>query len=93
MGIYQGKRHSLPIFSYFSHETISLFQIAVLQAYWPINQFDICRPLRSYVRRHIKGPIQTAKMRQETGNESSVVIFFPYFQLNGLHVMHVCWAA
>ena len=79
MGIYQGKYHSLPIFSYFSHETISLFQIAVLQAYWPINQFDICGPLRSYVRRHIKGPIQTSKMRPETGNESFVVIFFSLF--------------
>lgn len=93
MGIYQGKHHSLPIFSYFNHETISLFQIAVLHAYWPINQFDICGPLRSYVRRHVKGPIQTAKMRPETGNEPSVVFSLPYFQLNGLHVMHVCWAA
>ena len=43
------------------------------------NQFDICGPLRSYVRRHIKGPIQTSKMRPETGNESSVVIFFSLF--------------
>ena len=42
----------------------------------------LCRPSRPYVRRHVKGPLQTAKMyflRLETGNEAFVVIFFSLF--------------